>query len=162
MKGWFDSKERKMELVDEAKSWEMTPFLLNSRVKGKAGGVSCHNLVIGIFEGLGIQLPFESPKGSGGVGDQTKLANISKFLSQYDCFAQLDDSERPRPGDLVSFRTKTGEYHVGLMLPLVSAGSLRFIHCIKPWGVTVSTLKDPTYGGRLISTWMLKHESEWS
>jgi len=156
MKYYFEAKERQEALVSEALSWLGTPFILNSRVKGT--GVSCHNLVIGVWGNVGVKLDFESPKGSGKVGDQTRLKAISNFMADKSQFDRIDMKEDSlMVGDLVSFKTTTGEYHCGLFLGEVDGQKDVVMQVLKPMGCFLSNLGDSTFFKRLSGAWRLKH-----
>jgi len=159
MKSSFDSQNEQDALVKEALSWVGTPFILNSRVKGT--GVSCHNLGVGIFEGLGINLNFKSPVGSGKVGDQTKLRAIASFMQDKEQFEPCDVKGELVVGDVLSFKLKSGEYHCGIYLGTVGDQERVVIQALKPLGVFLSSLDDPIYTDRVLGAWRLKDQKEW-
>ena len=145
----------------EALSWVGTPFMLNSRVKGERGGVSCHNLMIGAWEGVGVELGFESPKGSGRPGDQKKLKLISQFMADKHQFVEIEPGADLMVGDMISFVMTSGEYHCGMFLGEVDGNKKTVIQSMKPDGVTIESLANSDVYNRVIGVWRLKHESQW-
>ncbi len=159
---YFSTQERIEQLEAEAKSWIGTPFFGDGMAKGLKGGVCCHLLCYSILRNIEAipELPIPR-KQSPGLGGQIKLAKMSAWMNEQPCWVQLPKaldriSEITLIGDIVSFRIKRGEWHLGVRLPDEGGQTLRFIHCLPAFGVTVSNLHDATYDQRTFSAWRVK------
>jgi len=169
METWFNTPERIDALEAAALSWVGTPFVANSRVKGKRGGTCCHMLAEQIYLEAGHTLPFQAPSASMKWSDISKVSLIEKFFdTQTDLFQTLEnlrtsaksaDKTLPSPdpclltpvslpGDVVGFRIGGCIHHVGIAL---SGG--RFVHCMRGMGTKIFNLNDPTYAPRIEKIW---------
>lgn len=154
MTPWFATSERLAALEAEAQSWAGTPWWPNGRSKGPKGGVSCQMLAYEILLALGAITPFELPRASMRIGDQLKLTRLGSILAERPEFHELDEGAETLPGDLISFRVTSGEWHLGLRLPDTEQ-TLRFIQSLPPFGVSFSNLADGTYNARLLRGWRI-------
>ncbi|MDE6770110.1 MAG: C40 family peptidase [Muribaculaceae bacterium] len=112
--------ERK--IVEEALTWQGTPYKYASSEKGK--GTDCSGMVIGVYTKVTDK---KLPRNS------AQQAEFCKKLKEKDV----------RPGDLVFFATGKDKYkisHVGIMLD-----DNRFIHASTQKGVLISEMNTPYY-----------------
>lgn len=166
MRPWYDTPERIKALKIAAAVWIGTPFMTNGRALREA--VDCHNLTYAIHRETGALPPLDLPRGSGRVGDQKRVATMSKHLAKIPEFAAIDlktifpDAGEPEfvPGDLVTFRTRTGEYHMGTWLGEVRGQQMTVIMASRHAGVTYINLFDPTYCERVVAVWRIRGEEE--
>lgn len=114
-------------LVDEAMTWEGTPYKYAGSEKGK--GTDCSGMVLKVYQDAAdIKLPRNS----------RKQAEFCKTIKQKEV----------RPGDLVFFATGKDPNvisHVGIMLD-----GVRFIHASSKKGVLVSDMHTPYYQRKFI------------
>lgn len=146
--GWFNSDSKIDCLENEATSWLGTPFLAHGRAKGE--GVCCHQLCYLIYRSCGALPEYVLPKSGTRLGDQLKLARMSKWLGQQKEFFAIDPV-RANIGDLLIFRPGGGENHMGIRLR-----DQRFIHVTRHRGVSVNSLLDPTYHMTLSAAWRIQ------
>jgi len=158
METWFNSQDRIDALKAAALSWVGTPFVANSRVKGKRGGTCCHMMAEQIYIDAGYPLAFRVPGGSMKWSDISKASLIEKFFDEQTDIFQTLEKNLPRfgkkgralllPGDVVGFRIGGCVHHIGIVL---SGG--RFIHCMRGLGTKIFNLNDPTYASRIEKIW---------
>lgn len=159
MESYFNTKELRDALVYEALSWEGTPFMLNSRIKGR--GVSCHNLAYGIWEHF-EELNFESPIGTGRAHDHKMLSQIVDFFKDKEqCYTFDPDVERLQTGDTIGFRTKSGQAHIGMYLGMVERQNHTIISALPNFGVSRSNLYDGTFADAVVAGFRLKPKRLW-
>lgn len=154
MKTWFRNVERIEALELAASEWVGTPFVANSRAKGKRGGVCCHMLAEQLYIEAGYDLPFRVPAGSMKWSDVSKQSLIEKFFDdQTELFQTLENVtiDDVLPGDVIGFKIGGCVHHVGVAL----IGD-RFVHCMRGIGTRIHHLNDPTYSGRIEKIWRPK------
>lgn len=140
-----------MALERTASEWVGTPFVANSRAKGRRGGVSCQMLAEQIYIESGLNLPFRVPSASMKWSDVSKESIIEKFLTdQTNVFLTLENAIKSDiiPGDLIGFKIGGCVHHMGIAL----AGG-RFIHTMRGIGTTICMISDPTYASRITKIW---------
>jgi hypothetical protein len=115
-------KGEEKRIVEEALSWQGTPYKYAGFHKGK--GTDCSGMVLSVYESAaGIKLPRNS----------RKQAEFCKRIGKGSV----------RPGDLVFFATGKDAStisHVGIMID-----EIRFVHASTKKGVIVSELTSPYY-----------------
>jgi len=136
-----------------AASWLGTPWCANSAVKGKRGGVSCHNLPRAILVEAGW-LPESFPVVEGDPNSARHGGSvIERWLDGRSEFTRFPISELRspgglRPGDLLGLRIRRCVDHLGLYL-----GEGRFIHTLQHKHTAIDRITDPTWGSRLLAVW---------
>lgn len=114
-------------IVEEALSWEGTPYRYAASEKGS--GTDCSGMVLRVFEDVAsVKMPRNSQK-------------------QAD-FCDRIDGGKVRPGDLVFFATGSDPKrvsHVGVML-----SETLFIHASSKKGVVISDITTPYYQRKFI------------
>lgn len=154
MDTWFSTPERIALLNTVAASWIGTPFVANSRCKGKRGGVSCQMLAEQIYVECGCPLPFGAEKGSMRWSGVSKDSLIVEYLADKSAFMSCLNSPKIEdllPGDLLGFRIGGCVHHVGVYL-----GDGRFIHCMRGSSTLLCSISDPTFSRRLGCLWRVK------
>jgi len=154
MDTWFNTPERIALLNEVAASWVGTPFVANSRCKGKRGGVSCQMLAEQIYKECGCPLPFGAEKGSMRWAGVSKDSLILKYLEDKTEFLHYVASPSVGDliaGDLMGFRIGGCIHHVGVCL-----GNGLFIHCMRGSSTLVCSVSDPTFARRLGCLWRVK------
>ncbi len=115
-------KGTERKIVEEALSWEGTPYKYAASEKGK--GTDCSGMVLGVYSKVTDK---KLPRNS------AQQAEFCKKLKAKDV----------RPGDLVFFATGKDKHkisHVGIMLD-----DNRFIHASTQKGVLISEMNTPYY-----------------
>lgn len=110
------------KIVEEALTWEGTPYKYGASQKGK--GTDCSGVVVGVYSKVTDK---KLPRNSAQQADFCK--NIKR--------------KQVRPGDLVFFATGKDKHkisHVGIMVD-----DDRFIHASTKKGVIISDLETPYY-----------------
>ena len=115
-------KTLREKIVEEALTWEGTPYAYGRSDKGKA--TDCSGMVIVVYEEVaGMKLPRNS----------AKQAEFCEEVREKDVL----------PGDLVFFATgsdKKAVSHVGIMID-----KIRFVHASGSKGVIISEMTTPYY-----------------
>lgn len=155
MRSYYYTEERLQTLFQVVEGWMQTPFMLNGRSKEGAG---CAGSQMAIHSETGALEWFELPKATGGLGDQIAAMHISKHLRERTEFFQVDGA--PEPGDIITVRTRVGEFHMGTFLGRWKGQEQSFVHCAPKYGMSHSNLFDPTYHERLVAVWRIKHEED--
>lgn len=133
-----------------AASWLGTPWCANSAVKGRRGGVSCHNLPRAILIEAGW-LPESFPVVEGDPNSARQGGSvIGRWLDARPEFTSevafhLRDL---KSGDLLGIRIRRCVDHLGLYL-----GEGRFIHTLQHKHTAIDRITDPTWGARLLAVW---------
>ena len=115
-------KGMEKRIVEEALTWQGTPYKYAASEKGK--GTDCSGMVISVYEKIAKK---KLPRNS------AKQAEFCKKLKKHDV----------RPGDLVFFATgkdKNKISHVGIMVD-----DARFVHASTQKGVLISDMETPYY-----------------
>lgn len=148
---WFNSAHRIQCLENAADGWIGTPFVANSRAKGKQGGTCCHMLAEQLYVEVGYPLPFRVPSGSMKWSDVSKKSLIERFFDEQPrLFRTLEkaDIAAALPGDVLGFKIGGCVHHIGIMLR-----APRFVHCMRGIGTRYASLNDPTFKNRLEKIW---------
>ncbi len=156
MRGFYDTEERIQLLFKVVVEWLNVPFLLNGKTKEGAG---CAGSQHGIHIQTGALEPFEIPRGTTRLGDQIAIAHMSNFLKTRPEFFQV---ENPEPGDIITGKTRVGEFHLGTYLGIWKNQKRAFVHCLPRYGMSISNLFDPTYEEKRVAVWRIKHEEDRS
>lgn len=115
-------KGQEKRIVEEALTWQGTPYRYGASNKGK--GTDCSGMVLSVYEKVTKK---KLPRNS------AKQADFCKKLKKKDV----------RPGDLVFFATgkdKNKISHVGIMVD-----DNRFVHASTQKGVLISEINTPYY-----------------
>lgn len=163
MKPYFDSPEKLAALVAASERWLGTPFRENSAIPGPGGGVACHTLYARLYFATGVLTPFDVPKGHARRLLHNPADTIIEYLDAHfpGRFAAIDLPESPkssdicavaRPGDTLIFREGRIGKHIGIVLPGSEPHHApRFVHVLRPGGVQITALNDPTYGDAILA-----------
>ena len=149
MTSWFNSPERIAKIQEVADSWVGTPFVANSRCKGKRGGVSCQMLAEQIYLECGVPLTFKAERGSMKWCGVSTESLIERFVEGQDgFFTAVDDSALA--GDLIGFHIGGCLHHLGIAL-----GEGLFIHCMRGTTTMICRLTSPTFSKRVAKIWRI-------
>lgn len=149
MKWYFDSAEHLRKLYQVANTWMGTPFMLNAAVRG--AGVDCVRFVAEVMKECG-QLPhYEFPHYTIDGGDHLKASLVEQWLRPHPLFTGIALDQLRYPGDVMEFRVGRGvTHHVGLYM---GDAFQRIWSAAGTDGVQVRTLRDNTWGKRLVRVW---------
>jgi len=147
---FFQSPERQAALIDEAATWEDTPFHPHAGIKG--AGVDCVLLAMRIYQAAGFlahnaTLPTYTMDG----GNHRTESQILNWIRQSSRFAEIEPTSVLGdwlPGDLLGFQVGKVVHHVGLALK-----HQQFIHAMQGQDVCIATIADPTWWRRLRHVW---------
>lgn len=140
------TKEQQARLLAAMDEWLGTPFEPWQCVRGH--GVDCVQLAGALMVAAGV------------LDEQPDFGNYTLDLAGHTgremIVEWLEDSPRfyplcgaaPMIGDIVTFRIGNHVNHVGVMVACRD-----FVHSIQGRAVRVSTLADPTWGGRVSEFW---------
>lgn len=132
--------------LDEAKSWEGTPFRMGAQLKGV--GVDCVSFLKGTLEGIGEPTVRPDPKWSGrwGYYDHALMVNQLKEMGWGEIEAKLENVE---PGDVMVFTTGRHYLHCGILLERRPDGVVEVISSRLGVGVTRGTILESKWKERL-------------
>lgn len=139
-------------LVTAAEGWRGTPFVANSRVRGR--GVSCQTLVVSVLLDAGwITTPFEIPSAPMSWGRVSNDSRVEAWfagpgLEIFDTVVPVDATE---PGDILGFRVGCCVHHVGLWLP---GGQV--VHAMPGTGADIIPGLPDSWRKRWAKSWRLK------
>jgi len=98
-----DEVEERAAVVNEARTWETTPYESNQRVKGPRGGVDCLTFIVEVYERCGLiphqELPHYSATWHLHRSEEIYIEGISKFCSEIF----------PRPGEQLPRELSAGD-----------------------------------------------------
>lgn len=141
MQPYFQSPERVLQIVCEARSWIGTPFQPHGR--SKRAGVDCVNLVAQCYIATGFIQSFTPPPYRMNGGEYLAASAVEQFIQALGIFAQVDPRD-PQPGDCVALRWGRISHHVGIVTrpPL-------FVHTYRGVNAFEAGLDDPTIKNRV-------------
>lgn len=132
-------------IVEEARSWIGTPFYPHVAIKGV--GADCVTFALRVFQGVGLIPQSESlPKYALDGGSHLPASQVIEWLKACGWFVEI--SGAPLAGDVVTFRVGKVVHHVGIAIT-----DMKFVHCIRRYGVIESDLRDETWKSRLQTIW---------
>jgi cell wall-associated NlpC family hydrolase len=168
---WFFEDEQAVTLLrKEAASWMGTPFREFSSAKGRSGGVDCVGLAEALMVACGVIKPFTFPRIHADYqshGTREKVLDYLRGKSKDSQSAQVAarfaeitipefrdnlPSEILMPGDLLILRSGS-LFH----MPIVLEGR-RFIHCLRPAGVTEGNIHDTSFSRHLVALFRARSE----
>jgi cell wall-associated NlpC family hydrolase len=157
---FFAQLDRVTLLRAEADAWLGTPYYPFSRAKGQDGGVDCLGLTEALYIACGLarEGDFVFPRTAADYQSHRAELRVLKYLRGeiaedpqsarlVELFEELPlpeerkniDVGRFLPGDMIALR-QAGQFHLPIYL-----GNRFFVHCLRPLGVVISDLHDPTY-----------------
>lgn len=148
MTPFFDSPGRQQLLGVSAARWIKTPFILGAAVCG--AGVDCVRFVASVLVECGHLDGYTFPAYSVDGGSHLDKSLVEAWLEGNPRFEPVPVSEL-MPGDVLAFRIGRGvSHHVGLYngRPPGAIWS-----AMGNDGVQARTLRDPTWGRRLVRAW---------
>lgn len=144
---WFSTDERMRLLEHVAGEWIGTPFVANSMVKGKDGGVSCQKLAEAIYRETGF-CDQPTPAVDMRHARHSLVSLLESFMDSLPMFVSIEQREFILPGDMLGFKVFRTVHHCGVAL---SGG--RFVHACDGAEVKISNLSDSTWESRLARIW---------
>lgn len=145
-KPFFSTPERQHELIVEARSWIGTPFYPHGRIK--LVGVDCVNLAIGIYQAVGVIGEIKLPSYSVGAGLHLTVSAVAECVMGTGRALSLPLDAEIQTGDMLGFKFGRVTHHVGVVTE-----NRRFVHSLRPNGVSEGMLSDPTFGANLTHIW---------
>jgi cell wall-associated NlpC family hydrolase len=166
---YFENAAAVQRLRSAAAEWEGTPFRPFSRAKGEGGGIDCVGFCEEVFVAAGVVQPFSFPRTDadyqshrtalrildylrGKVTDDPQSAQIGAIFAEIRLPQLADGGDATNlypglfmPGDLLVLRDE-GQIH----LPIVLRGR-RFVHCMRPDGVSEGTIHDTTFSAHFVA-----------
>jgi len=156
-RSWYHTGPRVLLLADVVREWLGTPFLLNGRAKGEGAG--CAGVLAGIHAETGaLPADLDLPIARGTWSDQLTLARMGGWIDQHRALFARRYNAQPEVGDLVLFRSVSGQCHLGAWLGNWDGQSRSLVHASPHQGVTTANLLDPTYADRVEAVWSISHE----
>lgn len=132
--------------LDEAKSWEGTPFRMGAQMKGV--GVDCVSFLKGILENIGEPTVRPDTRWSGqwGYYDLTLMVDQLKGMGWGPIEPNLENAES---GDIMVFTAGRHYLHCGIVLERRPDGILEMISSWQGVGVTRDTVIGEKWQDRL-------------
>lgn len=124
-----------MDVVSEARTWLLTPFQHQGRVKGRA--VDCAGLVVGVAQVLGLA-----------VSDRAGYSRTphADILRQH-LDAQMVQVAAAEPGDIYLMRFERDPQHLGI------ASDIGIIHAFSAVGMVVEHAIDAKWARRVVAVY---------
>lgn len=149
MTPFFRGASRLIALENIADSWVGTPFALGVAVRG--AGVDCVRFSAEVLRECGHMGPYEFPPYSIDGGDYLPESLVQLWMGGNPLFEPLDRLDYLMPGDVLEFRIGRGvSHHVGLYS---GAPPQSIWSAMTSDGVRRRTLRDATWGRRLVAAW---------
>ena len=137
-------REARIAIATKAQEWIGTPFFPKMGRKGI--GADCVHFVLGVFKEAGIAPPeMALPHYTLDGGLHRARSLVIDWLSECPCVLKED---APSTGSVVTFQFGRVPHHVGIMID-----SFRFLHSIRNYGVTESSIDDSTFKDKFTSSW---------
>lgn len=132
--------------LEEAKSWEGTPFRMGAQLKGV--GVDCSLFLKGVLDGIGEPTTRPDPQWSGRWGnyDRDLMVRQMSGMGWGEVEPKLENLE---PGDVVVFTAGRHYLHCGIMIERRPDGIIEVISSWERVGVTVNTITEVRWQQRL-------------
>lgn len=122
-----------MTAVEEAKTWLNTPYHSGAKLKGV--GVDCGQLLIAVYENVGVLNPGECEPGY--YSPEWHLhRSEEKYLSWVQKYSDRVENN-PKPGDIVLFKFGRCVSHGGIYI-----GDNKIIHAYINMGVIMSDMRE--------------------
>ena len=143
--------DQRAAVVEEALSWERTPYHHRARVKGV--GCDCGQLPCAVYEAAGMIPPYDPgeypPDWHLHRGEEAYLEHVERFC------LKLESGEPPLPGDLALFRYGRAISHGAIILEWPG-----IIHAYITAGAVMrdDAVANTDLAKRLVGVWRLK---EW-
>jgi cell wall-associated NlpC family hydrolase len=142
---FFSSEMRRMRLGIAARDWIGTRFVAHANKRG--AGVDCVHLAAEIYRDCGVFEKYEFPNYTLDGGSHLDSSKVLEWLEASGHFARLKDcsgwkidDKTVKPGDLLTFKMRKVEHHVGVMIT-----AQLFVHVIEKRQVETALLSDPTF-----------------
>ncbi len=152
MTPYFNTPFRVARLRAVAEGWNGTPYCQNSAVRGRQGGVSCHNLIARVLIESGALPEFTPPKNTSrgsGVRRKRLMLEFVKTVPQLQ-----PSTEAIAPGDLILFS-------FGHLAVALEDGWM--IHCLTDEiGTVIGPWKDATWQSRVETVWRPMECPAWA
>lgn len=136
---FFDTELRRCRLVEAAACWIGTPFVAHAALP--QAGVDCVHLAAEVYKECGLFASYHFP---GYTLDGGQHQRDSKVLAWLQGNGQFEPVSKPfsdlRPGDLLCFKLRRVEHHVGVMIH-----DTRFLHCWAGRTAAFADIQDPVY-----------------
>ena len=137
MNPFFASEGRLQALRFHAAELLDTPFAPHAMVPG--AGMDCIGVPAWVYIKTGLLKEFKAPAYTLDGGKHTDQSKVLAWLAASEHFARAPLAH-PIPGDVLCFRQRRTEHHVGLMIT-----ELDFIHSVEKYGVIKTSLNEPIY-----------------
>ena len=127
--------EKRLEIVNEAKSWVGTPYVGWSALKGSKGGTDCGQLIKAVYQKCGVV-----PQGDLGIDPCYSLQVAQHladptYLSIIETYMKEISVDEVKPGDVVAFKLGHAFAHAGIVIEYPT-----FIHAMGHGGVRFSNV----------------------
>lgn len=143
MKSFYRTEERVMDMILLGDDLLGEPFHLNG---DSWGGFGCAGLQGFIHKATGAcPKDVEIPKYTGRYTSEKNKRRMSEWLMQFDWVRKLEDGEETLPGDMLTFKTNVGQFHMSTFFGPTKWHTDSMISSIPTKGVAYSSMGDGTY-----------------
>ena len=142
----YQTEGARLSLYASAAQWKGTPFRKGAAIKG--AGVDCVNLASELYRESGFDAKFSQRqvKYSLDGGKHCRESKLAIWLQESPRFIRTEHAGAHQIGDLVVFKMRENgvAWHCGVMV-----AENVFVHAMKPHGVVLANIFDPTWSSRV-------------
>jgi cell wall-associated NlpC family hydrolase len=141
MNAYFNTADRRRDFVNQALSWERTPFVPHANIRG--AGVDCVNLGREVYRECGLTFTQGLPNYTMDGGKHNAESQLIRWLEMSGQFVHIGDRTKiieVQIGDTLCFKLGRSAHHSGFAI-----GGTQFINALFKREFRINDLRDKTF-----------------